>query len=87
MIRLLRPKRIVETGVFDGESPAVEFLAIEGNGEGQLISIDLPAVGNSIRAFTDQMQEGAFPPGCNPGWLVPDELKGPWQLLLASKEV
>jgi predicted O-methyltransferase YrrM len=71
LVRLLRPRVVIETGVHDGLSTALMLRALERNGGGRLVSIDLPS--------TD------LPVGVDgPGWLVPDDLKGRWTLHLGD---
>lgn len=86
-IRAARPKVMVETGVFDGYSSAVILQALHDNGEGRLISIDLPAT-DTIAMSTHRMPESTLPAGCSPGWAIPDYLRDRHQLLLGdSKKV
>lgn len=82
-VRSLRPGVMVETGVFDGKSSAVILQAMEANQHGALISIDLPA-DKSMSASTDQMADSSLPPGLDPGWIVPERLRGRWQLRLGD---
>ncbi len=71
LARLLRPRVVLETGVHDGLSSAVILRAMERNGAGGLISIDLPSVD--------------LPPGAGrPGWLVPEHLRWRWALHLGN---
>lgn len=81
LVRALRPRVFVETGVLHGMLSAFVLEALERNGEGRLISIDLPSYAESGPANVDGYQ-GVLPPGREPGWLVPDELRGRWELLL-----
>jgi predicted O-methyltransferase YrrM len=75
LYRASKPKLIVETGVASGTSSCFALRAIERNGSGRLISIDLPN------------QEGEQIPGGRPvGWLVPDGLKKNWDLRLGQSE-
>jgi hypothetical protein len=71
LVRLIRPKVILETGVHDGLSSAVMLRALDRNADGYLVSIDLPS--------TDLPADA---PG--PGWLVPDNLRARWQLHLGD---
>lgn len=73
-VRLQRPTLMVETGVFDGISSSFILQAMEDNGAGSLISIDLPASG-SIAESTDGMRESVLPDACRPGWLIPEYLR------------
>src|SRR5688572_13028263 len=67
VVRCLRPEVVLETGVHDGLSSAVILQALERNGMGRLVSIDLPS--------TD------LPPTADgPGWLVPKRLRARWTL-------
>ena len=74
VVRFATPKVVLETGVFDGESSAVILQALADNGEGELISIDLPAV-HAIQYSTSGMRETVIPPGLSPGWVIPDSLR------------
>lgn len=86
MVRVHAPSLFVETGVFDGQSSSVILRAMEENGRGKLISIDLPAT-EEIAGSTHRMQETTLPPGCQPGWVVPDYLKGRYDLRLGDAKV
>src|SRR5262245_58058523 len=79
--RLHRPAVVVETGVFDGFSSAFLLKALRDNGHGRLCSIDLPAR-TPERASTDRMPFDTLPDGAEPGWIVPDGLRGRWTLRL-----
>jgi predicted O-methyltransferase YrrM len=89
LVRELRPKVAVETGVCNGVSTAFLLLALEDNGEGELHSVDLPEVAG------EEYQEGAFwdgkggaviPPGKEPGWMVPPALRARWHLSLGRSQ-
>jgi len=85
--RIMRPSVVVETGVFDGVSSAFLLKALDDNRHGRLCSIDLPARA-PVRASTDKMAFDTLPAGVDPGWLVPDVLRGRWTLRLgASREL
>ncbi len=86
LVRFARPRVMIETGVFDGQSSAVILQAMEHNGCGELRSIDLPAK-EAIAGSTHRMQESALPPGCDPGWLVPQRLRGRYRLELGDARV
>ena len=73
LVRLLRPRVMIETGVFDGESSAIILQAMEDGGEGRLVSIDLPAT-ETIAGSTQCMREVSLPPGRLPGWAIPGSL-------------
>jgi len=70
-VRALAPECIVETGIANGVSSAYLLLALQKNGGGCLHSVGLP--------------DPAFlPPGKDPGWLVPQWLRDPWQVHLGD---
>jgi hypothetical protein len=74
VVRAMKPGVIVETGVASGVSSAHILRALEANDQGVLFSIDLPNV-----------QEGSIlPEGRTPGWIVPEGLRGRWQLQLGD---
>ena len=66
VVRAMRPKRVVETGVCYGVTSAHLLAALEGNAEGHLYSIDLPPLGRDGDGYV--------------GWLVPEELRRRWTL-------
>jgi predicted O-methyltransferase YrrM len=89
IMRTLRPRIAVETGVANGFSSAFALLALETNGEGELYSIDLP------RKIGDEPEPGAFyegsgragvPAQYEPGWLVPERLRERWTLRLGRTQ-
>ncbi len=74
-VRALKPKIIVETGVASGISSAHLLHACDLNGQGHVYSIDI--------------DNGEFlPPGKTTGWIVPEDLRKNWTLLLGdSREI
>ena len=68
--RVQRPSRVVETGVAYGFMTAVLLEALAANGEGSLLSIDLPSLDD--------------PEGHTTGTLVPASRRGEWTLHLGS---
>ncbi len=79
LVRTLRPQVVVETGVCNGFSSAFLLTALVHNGSGRLYSIDLPS-----RAEERDHGAAVLPAGEDPGWVVPPELREPWELLLGS---
>ncbi len=79
LTRILRPKVIVETGVFDGLSSACWLLALDKNDHGELVSIDLPAT----VAVIDSIHT-SLPKGQEPGWIIADSLRARHRLLLGD---
>ena len=89
VLRHVRPKVAVETGVANGFSTAFSLLALERNGEGHLHSVDLPReVGRDYDPGTFYEGEGraGIPSGSEPGWLIPPELKERWTLILGRSQ-
>ena len=74
--RALRPQTVVETGPFNGASSAFILRALAENGAGRLLSFDRrdarDALGVPLAA------------GREPGWLVPDELRARFELVLGD---
>jgi len=67
LVRVLRPRVIVETGIGNGYSSLFLLAALESNGEGHLHSIGWD-------------EPGAYlPAGSTSGWLVPSELGRRWR--------
>jgi len=88
LVRLAKPKLIIETGVFDGVFSACFLQGLHVNAaqdgvEGKLVSIDLPAY-EPIAASTSRMQRTNLPKGREPGWVIPDYLRPRWQLHLGD---
>jgi predicted O-methyltransferase YrrM len=89
VLRKLRPQVAVETGVANGFSTAFSLLALQANGGGHLYSIDLPReVGRDYDSGTFYEGEGraGIPPGSEPGWLIPSELRERWTLVLGKSQ-
>jgi len=70
--RLRTPDVMIETGTFDGRQAAVIARALQRNGKGRLISVDLPAYQPIVHAVGVSL-----PPGRASGWLIPALVK-PW---------
>jgi predicted O-methyltransferase YrrM len=89
VLRSLRPKLAVETGVANGFSTAFTLLALQANGDGQLYSIDLPReVGREYApgTFYEGRGRAGIPPGTEPGWLIPEALKERWALVVGRSQ-
>jgi len=76
LVRTLKPKTIVQTGVCNGLSSAFMMLALAKNGaEGRLHVIDLPNIFNPKDAHwtvKNQVYGVMIPEGKSSGWIVPD---------------
>jgi Methyltransferase domain len=89
ILRHVRPRVAVETGVANGFSTAFALLALRANGDGHLHSVDLPReVGRDYEPGTFYEGEGraGIPAGAEPGWLIPTELKERWTLVLGRTQ-
>jgi Methyltransferase domain len=89
VLRKLQPEVAVETGVANGFSTAFSLLALQANGGGHLHSIDLPReVGREYEPGTFYEGEGraGIPSGSGPGWLIPEELRERWTLVLGRSQ-
>lgn len=85
MVRLRRPARVLETGVYYGGNTAFILKALERNGEGHLDSIDLPdsTIRASGEAYDRHPMVGdseLYTNQLRPGFLVPENLRSRWTL-------
>jgi len=67
VIRAMKPKCVVETGIASGVSSAYLLLAMRKNGHGQVHSIGLP-------------DASFLPAGKEMGWIVPQWLRNSWKI-------
>ena len=89
ILRALRPGVAVETGVCNGVSTAFLLLALDATGAGELSSVDLPEIaGESYEpgTFWDGKGGAVIPPGREPGWMIPERLRGRWHLTLGRSQ-
>jgi hypothetical protein len=84
LVRLVRPRHVVEVGVSTGVSSAYLLAALERNGQGTLHSVDLPSRPRS-NASARGGASWSLPPGRAPGWAVPFGLRTRWDLRLGDK--
>ncbi len=85
LCRCLKPRVAVETGVASGSSSLTLLTAMQKNEEGALYSIDLPPEAwAQERIDYRDIDRVTLPSGRAPGWLVPQELKSRWNLLLGD---
>ena len=82
-VRKFVPSVVVETGVAQGISSYLILKALQINGKGKLISIDLPNLNPEGYAYPDGRRDPVYSPsGLEPGWVVPYELRSFWKLKL-----
>ena len=76
-VRALRPRLVVETGPFNGASSTFLLHALEANGgDGRLVSFDVPYARDALGV--------PIPKGREPAWLVPNELRHRFELVLGD---
>ena len=84
LIRLLKPKMCLETGVFYGGTSAFILNALARNKEGRLISIDLPGnelEKNRVKRHDKVGDSEIIPEGLETGFIIPEFLKDRWKLI------
>ena len=89
LIRKHAPTTVVETGVCNGLSTAIFLAALQRNGIGRLYSIDYPEYAGIPDKGADFWagKGGAVVPADEQcGWLVPEELRGRWRLILGKSQ-
>lgn len=89
VMRLRRPRVVVETGVCNGLSSAVILEALALNGEGRLISIDLPEFsdpGLNDATFWEGKGGAVVPAGRPVGWLAAEAHRPIWRLELGRAQ-
>jgi len=87
ILRTLKPRIAVETGVANGFSTAFALLALERNGDGELHSIDYPrSFGDDRASFHDEIGSVGVPAEHESGWLVPERLRERWTLRLGRSQ-
>lgn len=82
LVRLLRPKTVVETGVFRGISSAFILEALYQNGCGRLVSIDMPNA--SYRDERGIWDTTVLARGQETGFVVPSQLRERWTLVFGD---
>lgn len=86
LVRLLRPKQVVEVGVSSGVSSAYLLNGLEKNGSGTLHSVDRPSFPRSRKKPAGSVYGSwTLPAGRSPGWAVPFRLRLRWDLRLGDK--
>lgn len=86
IVRYLKPKLFVETGVGPGRSSLVILRAMDKNGCGHLYSIDLPGYDKIYYPSLGKGSDTHVPEGWNVGWMVPDTLCSRWKLILGDSK-
>jgi predicted O-methyltransferase YrrM len=73
IIRCLKPRIVIETGVANGASSTFILSALEKNNLGKLYSIDLPSKDLLLKEEI--------------GWLVPQSLRHRWELIIGNSRI
>jgi hypothetical protein len=88
LVRHLQPAQCLETGVYYGGNTAFLLAALNRNGRGRLVSIDLPdsAIsrngGDILHARHPLVGDSEFyEPTMKPGFIIPDYLKDKWEFV------
>jgi predicted O-methyltransferase YrrM len=93
LIRFMRPDVVVETGVASGRSSAAILQALEDNSKGKLYSIDLGQFyegENPEKYITEEGNSelcGFIPKDKEVGWLVPQNLRHRWRLIIGNSKI
>ena len=82
IVRLLKPRLMVETGVANGKSSAFILRAVDRNGMGRLFSIDQPEFEDDTSSVN--RGEAFVPRDLEAGWLVLNFLRHLWTLRLGD---
>ena len=85
LVRLLRPRHVVEVGVSSGVSSAYLLQALNRQGRGTLHSVDLPKFDSRPRDRRSN-PSWSLPSGRSPGWAVPMALRPRWDLRWGDKK-
>jgi len=82
LVRLTRPRTLVESGVASGVSSAFLLLGMKANSAGVLHSMDFP----TFREGNRGNESWAIPQGKASGWAVPSKLRNRWDLRSGRSE-
>lgn len=83
LVRLTRPRHVIEVGVSSGVSSAYVLRGLEANGRGTLHSVDLP---RPARQGSDSHAPSwSVPANRTSGWAVPQRLRPRWDLRIGDK--
>lgn len=80
LIRELRPKLVVETGTASGSNTSMALAALHHNGQGELISIDIPPQAGKLTMDITIAQEEV-------GYWIPQDYKDRWTYLAGDAKI
>ena len=78
-VRMAEPGTVIETGTFNGTFSTFALQALHDAGRGRLVSLDVPA-----RSPIPHAIDIPLPAGCEPGWIIPEELHDRFELVLGD---
>jgi hypothetical protein len=86
LVKAIKPNIFVETGVAAGVSSYFILKAMKENKKGKLVSIDLPNYTNRKGYINKEgvLDKVYTPKKKGVGWIVPDEFRKRWQLMLGD---
>lgn len=92
LTRLLRPELVVETGVYYGGNSAFILSALNRNGKGELVAIDLPQSTMTSAELSERHpwvgDSELYQSGYKPGFIIPNNLRTRLNLVIGdSKQV
>jgi len=83
LVRALKPKVFLETGILHGLTTDYILEGFSKNGSGRLISIDYPSYFESGPSNKDGYND-TLPPNKEPGWVVNPKNRPYWQMILGK---
>jgi hypothetical protein len=86
LIRHLKPRVVLETGVYYGGNSAFALLALNRNNSGKLISVDYPDYDirlSGLDSFRHSLvgDSELYDPALRPGFMIPEYLKANWEII------
>ena len=84
IVRWRKPETFVETGVGPGSSSSFILRAMQKNGIGQLVSIDLPGHDAVVYPGIGKQADVHIPHGFSTGWLILPSTRSRWDLRLGD---
>jgi hypothetical protein len=86
LVRVERPRIVVETGGTPGKSSAFILCAMERNRKGELYTIDLPPTKSDAAIIGLGQSHHVLPYGVGANWCVPQQLRGRHHLILGPAQ-
>jgi Methyltransferase domain len=83
LLRRTKPELVIETGILHGLTSAFMLRALDRNGTGRLISIDLPSYLETGPSNQDGFQD-TLPAQREPGWVVAPDIRRHWEIKIGK---